>query len=81
MQLCDWGNPSVFVACLFPDAGDKLQTIEIASLTSDFTLAVKDVDAVIHCATPSYLQGATNKETLDVSSLLNRRGMMLIFLM
>lgn len=52
---------------MFPDAGDKLQTIEVASLTSDYTLAVRGVNTVVHCASPAFLQGETSKEILDVS--------------
>lgn len=51
---------------MFPDAGDKLETTEIESLNSDFTLALQGVGAVIHCAAPLTPQ-FTGKEIVDVS--------------
>lgn len=51
---------------IFPAAGTRLQTTEVASLTSDFATAVKDVGAVIHCASPAYFKGEGAKDILDV---------------
>jgi len=50
---------------LFPDAGDKLQAVEIKSLTSDLSDALKDVSVVIHCASPSFYKGESGQEILE----------------
>lgn len=49
---------------LFPDAGDNLETTEIETLTSDFTVALQGVGAVMHCASPMTYDG---KALVDVS--------------
>ena len=42
----------------FPNTGDKLEAFELASLeSSDYTDALKDIDAVIHVASPAFLKG------------------------
>lgn len=53
---------------MFPDAGANLQTIEVESLTSDYSRAVKGVGAVIHCANPTYSKGESGQEILEVST-------------
>ena len=56
---------------LFPNAPtSQLEVIELPSLVSDYTDAVKGVDAVIHVASPSYFQGETAQEVFEVRFLL-----------
>ena len=56
---------------LFPDAPtSQLEVIELSSLVSDYTEAVKGVGALIHVASPSYFQGETAQEVLEVRFLL-----------
>ena len=43
--------------------------IELPSLVSDYTEAVKGIGALIHSASPNYLSGATGQETLEVRFL------------
>jgi hypothetical protein len=43
--------------------------IELPSLVSDYTEAVKGVGALIHCASPGHLAG-TGQEVLEVCFLL-----------
>lgn len=51
----------------FPDAlPSKLQIIEMPDLESDHTEALRDVDALIHCAAPSFVQCQDNKDILSV---------------
>ncbi|KAK7441981.1 hypothetical protein VKT23_016259 [Stygiomarasmius scandens] len=52
---------------IFPDAGeDKLQVVEIPTLTSDFSDALKGVKAVVHSASPVYLKGESGQEIFEV---------------
>ena len=44
----------------------QLNVIEIRSLTSNHTEAVKGVDALVHCASPGYTSGETGEEILEV---------------
>jgi hypothetical protein len=56
---------------LFPDAPtSQLEVIELPSLVSDYTEAVKGVGALIHVASPNYLQDETGQEVLEVPFFL-----------
>ncbi|THU89641.1 NAD(P)-binding protein, partial [Dendrothele bispora CBS 962.96] len=50
---------------IFPNAGNKLEVVELPTLTSDFTDALKGVTAVVHSASPSYLTGVSGKEIFE----------------
>lgn len=52
---------------MFPGTGTQLETAEVATLTSDYSEALKGVSAVIHCAAPTYVNGATTEDILEVS--------------
>ncbi|KAK7039247.1 Glycine-rich RNA-binding protein 2, mitochondrial [Paramarasmius palmivorus] len=45
---------------VFPDAGHQLEVVEVATLTSDYTEALRGVDAIIHCASPIPLKEKNN---------------------
>lgn len=52
---------------MFPEEpASKLQIIEIPSLESDHTEALKGVDVLIHMASPSTIRGEKLKDILDV---------------
>lgn len=56
------------IQSLFPEAGNRLQTVEVASLTSDYTAALTGVGALIHCASPTHSkEGISEQEILDAS--------------
>ncbi|KAK7457026.1 hypothetical protein VKT23_010329 [Stygiomarasmius scandens] len=51
---------------IFPDAPkDKLEIVELPTLTSDFSDALKGVEAVVHSASPAYLKGENGKEIFE----------------
>ncbi|KAF5364917.1 hypothetical protein D9758_008160 [Tetrapyrgos nigripes] len=47
---------------IFPEAGDRLQIVEVLGLTSDYTQALKGVEAVVHVASPLYQAGISGEE-------------------
>lgn len=53
------------VRALFPDAGSKLEVVELPSLVADHSSAVEGVHAVIHCANPGWMNGETGKEVYE----------------
>jgi hypothetical protein len=55
---------------IFPNApASQLEVIELPSLVSDYTEAVKGISALIHSASPSYLAGETGEKIIEVRLL------------
>ena len=53
----------------FPNTEDKLEAFELTSLeSSDYTDALKDIDAVFHIASPAFLKGIFSLEHFLVAS-------------
>ena len=55
---------------IFPNApASQLEVIELPSLVSDYTEAVKGISALIHSASPGYIAGETGEEIIEVRFL------------
>ncbi|KAJ3768302.1 hypothetical protein FB446DRAFT_707109 [Lentinula raphanica] len=59
---------------IFPKAtAEQLQIVEVPTLTSDHSAALKGVDALIHAASPIYGEGVSGQELFAVLSHLSSR--------